>query len=123
MTATLILKSIFFETENPSIKKIIVDEEEYQYSQETEIQIKFNEIESEIGIKVVSIKLFFNGVNEDEEQFFEIMKGSKICGYLLPIQGKTIDILLNEKSNFKSEIYASDTICSNLDVKENRLLY
>jgi len=122
MTATLILKSIFFQTENPFLEKIIIDGKEYEYSLETEIEINFNEIEFEIGVKVVHIKLIFRGINKAKEHFFEIMKGSKICGYLLPKKGRTIDIILSEKNNFKSKIFASDSIFSNLDIKENRLL-
>jgi len=121
MTATLIIKSIFFQTENPFLEKIIVDNQEYKYSKEIEMQIIFNDIEFEIGVKVVHIKLIFRGKNKPKEHFFEIMKGSKICGYLLPIKGKTLDIILNEKSNYKSKIVDHDSF-SNLDVKDNRLL-
>ena len=122
MTATLILKSLFFETKNPLLQKIIVDDKEYKYLLEKEIEINFNEIESEIGVKIVSIKLFFKDKDMDEEHFFEIVKDSKIVAYLLPMKGKTVDIILNEKKNFNSKIKNSNSTIANLEIKENRLL-
>ena len=121
MTATFIIKSIFFQNANSSLKKVIVDNIEYEYSLEKEIQIKFNEIEFEIGIKTVNIKLEFNG--NYENHFFEIMKGTKIYGYLLPNIGKTLDILLNEQSKVNSKIQDINSLnFADLDIKENRLL-
>ena len=90
MTATLILKSLFFQNENSFFEKIIIDKNEYEYSLEKEIQIKFNEIESEIGIKTVNTKIVFRDKYEDH--FFEIMKGTKIYGYL--DVGKAIDMMI-----------------------------
>ena len=122
MTATLILRSLFFQKESPSLEKIIIDQKEYGYSPEKEIQINFNEIEKEIGLKIVKIQLKFTEV--EEEHFFEILKGTKIIGYLLPRKGKTLDILFNENYKVKSKI--KDIISHDfvdLDQKENRLLF
>ena len=122
MTATLILRSLFFQKESPSLEKIIIDQKEYEYSPEKEIQINFDEIEEEIRLKIVKIQLKFTEVLEDH--FFEILKGTKIIGYLLPRKGKTLDIILNENYEVKSKI--KDTIYHDfvdLDQKENRLLF
>lgn len=122
MTATLIIQSIFFQKINPKIKKIIVDKEEYEYQEEKKITLKFNDIESEIGIKVVKIILILQNNNE-EEHFFEIMKGTTIYGYLLPESGKTLDIILNEKINCPSQIKDNYSNTSTyLEIKDNRLL-
>lgn len=122
MTATLILRALFFEKESSSLEKIIVDQKEYGYSPVKEIQINFDEIEKEIGLKTVKIQLKFTELLE--EHFFEILKGAKIIGYLLPRKGKTLDIILNENHEVNSKI--KDTISHNfvdLAPKENRLLF
>ena len=75
MTATLILRSLFFQKESQSFEKIIIDQKEYEYSPEKEIQINFDEIEEEIRLKIVKIQLKFTEVLEDH--FFEILKGTK----------------------------------------------
>ena len=121
MTATLILKALFFINENSSLEKIIIDQKEYGYLPENEIQINFDEIEKEIGFKIVKIQLKFK--EKLEEHFFEILKGTKIIGYLLPKKGKTLDIILNENCEVNSKII--DTISEDsaaLELQENRLL-
>ena len=121
MSAKLILKSIFFQKEK--IKNIIVDGQEYNYQEEIEAPIKFNEIESEIGIKVVKIETVIE--EEKDASFFEIMKNTTIIGYLLPEIGQTLDIIFNEKCT--SQILNKFTKKTerkyiNLDIKDNRLL-
>lgn len=121
MTATLILKALFFIKENSSLEKIIIDQKEYGYLPENEIPINFDEIEKEIGFKTVKIQLKFK--EKLEEHFFEILKGTKIIGYLLPKKGKTLDIILNENCEVNSKII--DTISEDsaaLELQENRLL-
>ena len=97
MSAKLILRAIFFQ--KGKIKNIIVDGQEYNYQEEIEATIQFNEIESEIGIKVVKIEIVIE--DEKDASFFEIMKDTTIIGYLLPEIGQTLDIILNEKCTFQ----------------------
>lgn len=121
MSAKLILKAIFFQKEN--IENIIVDGQEYNYQEEIEASIQFNEIESEIGIKVVKIEIVIE--DEKEESFFEIMKDTTLIGYLLPEFGQTLDILLNEKCTsqiFNKISKKTEKKYINLDIKDNRLL-
>jgi len=118
MSAKLILKAIFFQKEK--IKNIIVDGQEYNYQEEIEATIQFNEIESEIGIKVVKIEIVIE--DEKDASFFEIMKDTTIIGYLLPEIGQTLDIILNEKCTFQIFNKISKKKYINLDVKDNRLL-
>ena len=95
--------------------KIYVDDEEYGISPEIEIKIKFDEIESEIGLKVVKVKIPFG--EDVEEYYFEMAKDTKIYGYLFPYQGKTLDIITNE-TIFNSKIeYKKNK--SNVDLKIN----
>jgi len=91
MSAKLILKAIFFQKEK--IKNIIVDGQEYNYQEEIEVPIQFNEIESEIGIKVMKVETVIE--DEKEASFFEIIKDTTFIGYLLPEFGQTLDIILN----------------------------
>ena len=121
MSAKLILKAIFFQKEK--IKNIIVDGQEYNYQEEIEALIQFNEIESEIGIKVVKIEIVIE--DEKDESFFEIMKDTTIIGYLLPEIGQTLDIILNEKctsQNLNKFSKKTEKKYINLDIKDNRLL-
>ena len=121
MSAKLILKVIFFQKDK--IKNIIFDGQEYNYQEEIEAQLSFNEIESEIGIKVVKIEILIE--DGKDASFSEIMKDTTIIWYLLPEIGQTLDIILNEKCS--SQIFNKfskkiEKKFINLDIKDNRLL-
>ena len=100
--------------------KLYFDDEECKILPEIKKELKFNEIESEVGLKVVKIKLI--SLNDVEDHYFEIAKGTTIYGNLLPNHGFTLDIVTNEKI-LNSKIKDKSTGCfEDLAKNENRVL-
>ena len=100
--STLLLNYIF-ENQKPIFSKILIDNKEYSLEEvnHKEIEINFNEIEKEIGSKILNIKL----INEfsDDIQNFEIIE-DKNTGILFPNFGCIRDIIFPLIKNDKIKI-------------------
>jgi len=103
-----------------SFDKLFIDDEECKILPVIKKELKFDEIESEIGLKVVKIKLI--SLNDVEEHYFEIAKGTIINANLFPHHGITLDIITNEKIlNSKIKDRRTDSF-EDLAINENRVL-
>ena len=102
MEAKLILNYIF-ENIKPDFLKIIIDNDEYKIEDlnKKEIVIKFNEIEEQLGSKILEIK-FINEYNQ-ESYYCEILPGNNY-GILFPYEGFMRDIIFPEDQVYKVKL-------------------
>ena len=119
MEAKIILNYIF-ENEEPDFLKIIIEKKEYKLEDmnKKEIVIKFNDIEVELGTKIIEIE--FKYINIPETHYCEISPGNNY-GILFPFKGYTRDIIFPEDQTYKVEIqrkYDKEV----LEIKNSRLL-
>jgi len=119
MEAKIILNYIF-ENEEPDFLKIIIEKKEYKLEDmnKKEILIKFNDIEVELGSKIIEIE--FKYINIPETHYCEISPGNNY-GILFPFKGYTRDIIFPEDQTYKAEIqrkYDKEV----LEIKNSRLL-
>ena len=119
MEAKLILNYIF-ENIKPDFLKIIIDNDEYKIEDlnKKEIVIKFNEIEEQLGSKILEIK-FINEYNK-EIYFCEILPGNNY-GILFPYEGFMRDIIFPEDQVYKVKLRIGENK-KELEIK-NRLLF
>ena len=116
-----ILLNYLFDNINPEFEKIVIDKKEYQLKEvdKKEIKIKFNDIEAELGYKVIDIS-FIIKENEKESLQCEIMQGINY-GILFPYLGSIRDIIFPEKKNYKINIeFYEDK--KEFNIENNRLL-
>ena len=116
-----ILLNYLFDNINPEFEKIVIDKKEYQLKEvdKKEIKIKFNDIEAELGYKVIDIS-FIIKENEKESLQCEIMQGINY-GILFPLIGSVRDIIFPEKKNYKINIeFYEDK--KEFNIENNRLL-
>ena len=119
MEAKLILNYIF-ENMKPDFLKIIIDNDEYKIEDlnKKEIVIKFNEIEEQLGSKILEIK-FINEYNQ-ESYYCEILPGNNY-GILFPYEGFMRDIIFPEDQVYKIKLRIGENK-KELEIK-NRLLF
>ena len=119
MEAKLILNYIF-ENIKPDFLKIIIDNDEYKIEDlnKKEIVIKFNEIEEQLGSKILEIK-FINEYNQ-ESYYCEILPGNNY-GILFPYEGFMRDIIFPEDQVYKVKLRIGEDK-KELEIK-NRLLF
>ena len=119
MEAKLILNYIF-ENMKPDFLKIIIDNDEYKIEDlnKKEIVIKFNEIEEQLGSKILEIK-FINEYNQ-ESYYCEILPGNNY-GILFPYEGFMRDIIFPEDQVYKVKLRIGEDK-KELEIK-NRLLF
>ena len=116
-----ILLNYLFDNINPVFEKIVIDKKEYQLKEvdKKEIKIKFNDIEAELGYKVIDIS-FIITENAKESLQCEIMQGINY-GILFPLIGSVRDIIFPEKKNYKINIgFYQDK--KEFNIENNRLL-
>ena len=92
-----------FEKEKSLIEKVKIEEKEYLFDEiiDKEIKIKFNEIEKELGSKILKMYLINSYINEEHN--FGIISGIN-NGILFPGIGYTRDIIFPENGTYKVEI-------------------
>ena len=118
--ATILLDYIFNNIK-PDFCKIFIDKNEYQLEKvdKKEINIKFNDIEAELGYKIIELG-FLNKYNEKEIFQCEIIPGIN-NGILFPFIGPLRDIILPDNKNYRINIgFNGDK--KEFDIKSNRLL-
>ena len=101
--STLLLDYIFDDKE-ASFNKILIENKEYliESLNKKKIKINFNEIENELGSKILNISLI-NQYIKDDHHYCEIVPGTN-HGILFPSLGYTIDIIFPENKTFKVKI-------------------
>ena len=119
MEAKLILDYIF-EDVKPKFTKIIIEKKEYKLEDvnKKEIVIKFNDIETELGSKIIEIE--FKYKTSPRTHHCEISPGNNY-GILLPSKGFISDIIFPEDQAYKVEVQTEDDK-KILEIKNNRLL-
>lgn len=120
--ATLILDYIFDDIK-PNFKKILLENKEYKLEEinKKEIKIEFNDIESELCSKVITMILLYDYGNEDKHKF-ELIPGIN-KGILFPFSGTTRDIILTENQAYKIEINSEYSFGKKeINISDNRLL-
>ena len=102
--ATILLDYIFNNIK-PDFCKIFIDKNEYQLEKvdKKEINIKFNDIEAELGYKTIELG-FLNKHNEKVMFQCEIIPGIN-NGILFPFIGPLRDIILPDNKNYRINIY------------------
>ena len=117
----ILFLNYIFEDIKPFYSKIIIEKKEYKLEEvnKKNILIKFNDIETELGSKIINITFSFS--EEKKEPFYcEIIPGMN-KGILFPYLGSIHDIIFPENQTYKIEII-QDEIKKELDIKDNRLL-
>ena len=119
MEAKIILNYIF-ENIEPDFLKIIIEKKEYKLEDvnKKEIVIKFNDIETELGSKIIEIGFKFK--TSPRTHHCEISPGYNY-GILLPSKGFISDIIFPGDQAYKVEIQMEDDK-KLLEIKNNRLL-
>ena len=119
MEAKLILNYIY-ENEEPFFLKIIIEKKEYKLEDvnKKEIVIQFDEIEAELGSKIIEIG--FKYLNSPITLYCEISPGDNY-GILFPGRGYISDIIFPEDKTYKAEIKIKGDKKA-LEIKNNRLL-
>ena len=93
---------------------VIVEGQEYKIEEKMEIKIKFNEIESEIGAKCVTLKIKDKtSKRSDKDHYFEVMEGIN-TGILFTSRGKTRDLIFRDDEKIKVRIGEDNKIERNL---------
>mgnify|MGYP006916140469 CR=1 FL=1 len=110
MKNTLYLEVI---NSNRTIFSIVnVDGIDYKLEEKMEINLSFNEIEQEIGSKIVSLKI--KKEYSEKVHNFEALKGDNY-GFLFTFNGKTIDLIFNDNEEVKIKIGNDKIIEKNLE--------
>ena len=120
--AILIFDYIFDEIK-PNFIKIIFENKEYKLEEinKKELKIEFNDIESEMCSKVVTMILLYNYGNKDIHTF-EVIPGIN-KGIMFPFSGTTRDIILTENQTYKIEINSEYSFGKKeINISDNRLL-
>ena len=99
MENTLYLEVI--KSDKPLLNIVSVDGTEYELQDSMKINLSFNEIEQEIGSKVVSLMLRKN--NKEITHKFEVLEGDNY-GILFTSHGKTRDLIFREADEIKVKI-------------------
>ena len=120
MEAKIILNYIFENEEPDYFLKILIEKKEYKLEEvnKKEIAIKFNDIEVELGSKIIEIELIY--INSHETHPCEILPGNNY-GILFPYKGYTRDIIFPEDQAYKVEVQMTE-YKKVLEIKSNRLL-
>ena len=120
--AELILKVI--DLKNSLFDKIIVDKKEYKLEEKMKICIDFDEYESEMCSKIVSLEILHKRKNSLHN--FEIIEGVNY-GLLFTLEGKTRDLILYEDIEYKIEISSNNTPFEEINFPKiqniNRILF
>ena len=114
-----------FENIKPNFKKISVENKEYPIEnlKDLKIKITFNDIESELCSKIVSLTLIFGDRDEDKEShYFEVIPGN-LTGILFSSWGYTRDIIFSDNNNYNVKIFpTNDRDYKKEFIIKNRLL-
>ena len=120
MEAKIILNYIFENEEPDYFLKILIEKKEYKLEEvnKKEIAIKFNDIEVELGSKIIEIELIY--INSHNTHHCEILPGNNY-GILFPYKGYIRDIIFPEDQAYKVEVQLTEEK-KVLEIKSNRLL-
>ena len=105
----------------PLFDSVFYEDQEYKLQEKMEIKIKFNELESQIGSKCVTLKIKENKEEEQEveEHHFEVSEGVN-SGFLFTSHGKTRDLIFPEDEKVKIRIEnGGKKIEKDLDLVQN----
>jgi len=105
----------------PLFDRVFYEDQEYKLQEKMEIKIKFNELESQIGSKCVTLKIKENKEEEQEveEHHFEVSEGVN-SGFLFTSHGKTRDLIFPEDEKVKIRIEnGGKKIEKDLDLVQN----
>ena len=102
-----IISDYIFEEVKPKFTKIIIEKKEYKLEDvnKKEIVIKFNDIETELGSKIIEIG--FEYKNSPRTHHCEISPGYNY-GILLPSKGFISDIIFPGDQVYKVEVQMED---------------
>ena len=100
-----ILRLDVVKVEKALFDSVFLEDQEYKLQDNMEIKIKFNELESQIGSKCVTLKIKEkeNEEKEVEEHHFEVSEGVN-SGFLFTSHGKTRDLIFPEDEKVKIRI-------------------
>ena len=103
--ATLILTYIAKNKKKEEFKydQLFIDQSEYKINEGKPINIEFNDIESEMRIKIVNAEFIDYYINDKDCHYFKIIPGNNYW-FLFPHRGYTRDILFPDDSKYNIEI-------------------